>query len=122
MSPPYLLAHWGLESGWGRVSLWSFSELPLSRLGLCLDRDVGAVVALAREDDRTIDQCIEGMVLADTNPYTWVMLRTTLADDDIPSLSVLTTEELYPKSLTFRFASVLGATYTFFMCHCLCLN
>jgi len=28
-------------------------------------------------------------------------LRTTLADDDIPSLSVLTTEELYPKSLAF---------------------
>ena len=101
MSPPYLLAHWGLESGWGRVSLWSFSELPLSRLGLCLDRDVGAVVALAREDDRTIDQCIEGMVLADTDPCTWVMLRTTLADDDVTSLSVLTTEELYSESLTF---------------------
>ena len=81
--------------------MWSFSELPLSRLGLSLDRDVGAVVALAREDDRTIDQGIEGMVLSDTDPYTWVMLRTTLADDDIPSLSVLTTEELYPKSLAF---------------------
>ena len=81
--------------------MWSFSELPLSRLGLCLDRDVGAVVALAREDDRTIDQGIKGMVLTDTDPYTWVMLRTTLADDDVTSLSVLTTEELYSESLTF---------------------
>ena len=81
--------------------MWSFSELPLSRLGLSLDRDVGAVVALAREDDRTIDQGIEGMVLTDTDPYTWVMLRTTLADDDVTSLSVLTTEELYSESLTF---------------------
>jgi hypothetical protein len=41
------------------------------------------------------------VVLTDTYACTWVMLRATLADDDVTSLSVLTTEELYSESLTF---------------------
>lgn len=72
-----------------------------SVLGLSRDGDVRAVVLLASEDHLTVDQCIERVVLTDTYAYTWVMLRATLADDDVTSLSVLTTEELYSESLTF---------------------
>lgn len=72
-----------------------------SVLGLSRDGDVRAVVLLASEDHLTVDQCIERVVLTDTYACTWVMLRATLADDDVTSLSVLTTEELYSESLTF---------------------
>lgn len=71
------------------------------RLGFSRNGDVRAVITLAREDDRTIDEGIERVVLADTYACTWVVLRTTLAYDDVTSLSVLTTEELYAKSLAF---------------------
>ena len=72
-----------------------------SVLGLSRDGDVRSVVLLTREDYLTVDECIERVVLTDTYACTWVMLRATLADDDVTSLSVLTTEELYPKSLAF---------------------
>ena len=72
-----------------------------SVLGLSRDGDVRSVVLLTREDYLTVDECIERVVLTDTNACTWVMLRATLADDDVTSLSVLTTEELYSESLTF---------------------
>ena len=72
-----------------------------SVLGLSRDGDVRSVVLLTREDYLTVDECIERVVLTDTDTYAWVMLRATLADDDVTSLSVLTTEELYSESLTF---------------------
>jgi hypothetical protein len=72
-----------------------------SVLGLSRDGDVRSVVLLTREDYLTVDECIERVVLTDTYACTWVMLRATLADDDVTSLSVLTTEELYSESLTF---------------------
>lgn len=67
-------------------------------LGFCLYRDVGAIVTLACEDDCTVDQSIEGMVLTDTDTCTWVVLCATLTNDDVPSLCSLTTEKLYTKS------------------------
>ena len=72
-----------------------------SVLGLSRDGDVRAVVLLACEDNRSVDKRVEGVVLTDTYTCTWVVLRTTLTYDDVTSLSVLTTEELYPKSLAF---------------------
>lgn len=41
------------------------------------------------------------MVLADTYTSTWVMLSATLANDDVASLSRLTTEELYTEAFAF---------------------
>lgn len=72
-----------------------------SVLGLSRDGDVRSVVLLTREDYLTVNQSVERVVLTDTDTYAWVMLRATLADDDVTSLSVLTTEELYSESLTF---------------------
>jgi len=72
-----------------------------SVLGFCRDGDVRAVVLLAGEDYLSVDQCIERVILTDPYACTWVMLSTTLADDDVTCLSVLTTEELYSESLTF---------------------
>ncbi len=72
-----------------------------SVLGLSHDGDVRSVVLLTGEDHLAVDQSIERVVLTDTYAYAWVMLRATLADDDVTSLSVLTTEELYSESLAF---------------------
>ena len=72
-----------------------------SVLGFCRDGDVRAVVLLAGEDYLSVDQSIERVILTDPYACTWVMLSTTLADDDVTCLSVLTTEELYSESLTF---------------------
>ena len=72
-----------------------------SVLGFCRDGDVRAIVLLAGEDDLAVDECVERVVLTDPDACTWVMLSTTLADDDVTSLGVLTTEELYSESLTF---------------------
>ena len=40
-----------------------------------------------------------------------------LADEDVARFGNLTAEEFYPQSLTFRFATVLGTTDSFLMCH-----
>ena len=89
-----------------------------SVLGFCRDGDVRAIVLLAGEDDLAVDECVERVVLTDPDACTWVMLSTTLADDDVTSLGVLTTEEFYSESLAFLLASGIGSTNTSFMCPC----
>ena len=92
-----------------------------SVLGLSRDGDVRAVVLLASEDHLTVDQCIERVVLTDTYACTWVMLRATLADDDVTSLSVLTTEELYSESRCLLLGWGVWGNYTIFLfgfCFC----
>ena len=39
------------------------------------------------------------------------------ADEDVARFGNLTAEEFYSQSLTFRFATVLGTTDSFLMCH-----
>ena len=79
----------------------SYTTDVCSVLGFCRDGDVRAIVLLAGEDDLAVDECVERVVLTDPDACTWVMLSTTLADDDVTSLGVLTTEEFYSESLTF---------------------
>ena len=85
-----------------------------------LERDngyVGAVVAFLDERDSAVDESEEGMILAHANVEAWVMNSATLTNDDVASLSGLSSEELQAKSFAFRVASVLGAADAFFMCH-----
>ena len=58
-------------------------------------------IALAAELNRTGAQGEQGVILATANAVARVEVGATLADDDVTSLSVLTTEELYTKSLAF---------------------
>lgn len=46
----------------------------------------------------TVNKCIECVVLANTYVLTGIVLRTTLANDDVTSLSKFTSEELETES------------------------
>ena len=64
-----------------------------------------------------VDQRKECVVLADADIVARVVHSTALADEDVARFGNLTAEEFYPQSLTFRFATVLGTTDSFLMCH-----
>jgi hypothetical protein len=76
-----------------------------------------AVFVSFGENNATIHQGEQGVVLA--NPYiaTGMMSSTALADDDIAAVGQLSTKNLDAQAFTFRFAAVFGGSYTFLMCH-----
>ena len=65
----------------------------------------------------TIYQGKNGMVLSETYVFTWMMLGTSLSDDDVSGDNGLSAEFLYTKTFTLRFSSVFGTTDTFFVSH-----
>ena len=88
---------------------------PLLREGS--DADVGFTFALLAEGDRAVCQCEEGMVFTDTDVLTGIVYRAALTHDDVARFGELSAEELDAESFAFRFTTILGATYTFLMCH-----
>lgn len=69
----------------------------------------------------SVNQCIQGIILADTYILTRIMTSTALTYNHITSDALLTTEYLYTESLCCRLTTVLRTADTFFMCHFLFL-
>ena len=88
--------------------------MPLRKRG---HRYVGLVVTFLAERHYAVDQRKERVVLAAADIVARVVHRTALADEDVARFGNLTAEELYSQTLTFRFATVLGTTDSFLMCH-----
>ena len=59
--------------------------------------------------------CIECVITTHADILAGIVLRATLAHDDVASYAVLTTKNLHTESLSCGLAAVLRTTYTFFM-------
>ena len=57
------------------------------------------------------------MILAHAHVLTGMMPGPTLTNDDVACDDFLSTENLDAKALAMRFASVLGTTDAFLVCH-----
>src|SRR5688572_28067892 len=84
-----------------------------------MHRYEATLVLLFLKHHGAVDQGEEGMVLADTDIITRKMLRAALAHDDVAGCYVLTAVNLNAEAFAMGFASVLGTTDAFFMCHAL---
>ena len=67
------------------------------------------------ELDDTVDQCEQGVILADTDTGTGMNVGTSLSDDNVASDNRLTVSLLDTKSLRIGVTAVLGRTDTFLM-------
>jgi len=77
----------------------------------------GSVILTTGELHFAVYQGKYGMIAAQANILTGMVLGTTLADDDVTCDHILTTPEFHTEALAVRFATVLGTTYTFLMSH-----
>ena len=93
----------------------------MTRVVLCLSYGLyghrAAVEASLLEGYHAVHEGIECVVTAHADVLAGIVLRATLANDDVTSNAVLTTKNLHTESLCCRLAAVLRTTYTFFMCH-----
>lgn len=71
----------------------------------------------AFEDDLTVDEGEEGVVVADTDIGAGVELGAALSDDDHARFDDLTAEPFDAQTLGVTVATVFGRTLTFLMCH-----
>ena len=87
--------------------------------GLCVrNHRYNALVELALvELNGSVDECKQSVILTDGHVVTRIVLRTALANDDVTSHALLTSENLDAESLSCALATVLRTTYTFFMSH-----
>ena len=88
---------------------------------LCLsfwyDRDNTLVVIATMEIHSPIDEGKQRVILTDGHTVARIVVGTTLTNDNVASLYLLTTPNFHAKSLGCTLAAVLRTTYTFFMCH-----
>src|SRR5690606_4075684 len=78
---------------------------------------VALVVALAAELHRAVHQGVEGVIHANAYVGTGVMAGSALADDDIAGHSCAASVDLNAQALCARFATVIGTTCSFLVCH-----
>lgn len=57
------------------------------------------------------------MVFSNTHVFSGMMNSTSLTNQNITGLSILSTEYFDTQSFAFRFTTVLRTTNTFLMCH-----
>ena len=79
--------------------------------------DEAASVLPFREYYYTVEQSVDGVVLAHAHVLTRVVHCATLTLDDVAGFAILTAENLNSESFAFRLTTVLRTTYTFLMCH-----
>ena len=83
--------------------VWNKFKNKIVRQGLCLccwdDRDNALVILSLVEVYGTVNESVEGIVLALSDTSTWEVLVATLAHDDVACYNLLTTENLNTKSL-----------------------
>lgn len=70
------------------------SYVSLMMLLLCRYRDEATIASRLGEDDRTIGECVEGMILAHAYILTRVVLCTSLTYDDVTSLAGFASKDL----------------------------
>jgi hypothetical protein len=73
--------------------------------------------ALGLENDSSVNQCEQGVILAASYVGSGVELGATLANQYIASCNFLPAETLNAKALGNRIATVAGTTACFLMCH-----
>ena len=108
------------EGSTGLCCLFGISLFVLNNgSGLCVrDHRYNALVELALvELNGSVDECKQSVILTDGHVVTRIVLRTALANDDVTSQALLTSENLDAESLSCALATVLRTTYTFFMSH-----
>lgn|SRR5690625_3638694 len=69
-----------------------------------------------------IDQCKQGVILANTDVFARMKLRAALAHNNITGPNALAAKTLYAESTTNRIAAVTRTATCFFRCHCLNLS
>ena len=93
------------------------SGVKSSGFNLRIDVDETATVFAFGEDNHTVNESVDGMILAHAYVEAGMMYSTTLTLDDIARFSALTAKNLNTESFAFSLAAVLRTTYTFLMCH-----
>lgn len=78
---------------------------------------VGFIVLPFTKLNHSIAHCEEGMVFPDAHAFGGMVTGAALADNDITGNGDLATEDLNAESFAVRFASVLGTTDAFLVCH-----
>ena len=90
----------------------NFLCLVLLLLGSLVHVDVDVTSAVL-ELYSTVNQSIEGVVLAHANVHAGTMLGTALTADDVTGLGKLTTKNLHAETFAFALAAVLRTADTF---------
>ena len=65
----------------------------------------------------SVNESIQGVILAHANVSAWTVNSTALTADDVTGLCELPSKKFHSESFAVRLTSVLRTTYTFFMCH-----
>lgn len=63
-------------------------------------RNIRTIVLLLSEYNHTVNQCEQSVILTHTYILTWVVNSTTLTNQNVTCLCILTTENLNSESLT----------------------
>lgn len=92
-------------------------EVRTSSVGVRVNRYLETCAILALELHRTIDERVDGVVLAKADVVTRVDGCTTLTQNDAARENCLTAEALHTESFCIGVATVLGRTAAFFVCH-----
>lgn len=79
--------------------------------------DIRSAVAFLGERNGSVNQGEERVVFTHAHILAGIMHRTPLTDDDVARLGKFAAEQFHAESFALRFTAVLGATYTFFVCH-----
>src|SRR4051794_13216482 len=80
--------------------------------------------AFAIEQDLAVDEREQCVVLALTDAFAGMELRTQLANEDITGDDLLAAKTLHATPLAIRITTVAAGALTFFVCHdaCPCTN
>lgn len=82
-----------------------------------LDRNKGLTSRFLVKANDTVYLGVKGVILTYVYIISGIVTGSPLPNDDIPGQGCLTSENFNAESFRFRLPSVLGTTYTFFVCH-----
>jgi hypothetical protein len=82
-----------------------------------LDRNEGFTAGFLVKANDSVNLGVKGVILTYVYVISGIVTGSPLPNDDIPSQGCLTSENFNAESFRFRLPSVLGTTYTFFVCH-----
>ncbi|MFM2207482.1 MAG: hypothetical protein RL213_1457 [Bacteroidota bacterium] len=101
----------------GRRFEWLYLRSGLRFAAQRENGNITLVVRLLLEHDGSGNKSEKSMVLADTDIVAGHVEGAALTDDDVSGYDALSAVNLDAKTFAVRFATVLGTTYAFFMCH-----
>ena len=77
-------------------------------LGYLVNRNLLAVSAQTLEPNHAVNASVDGVVAADAHALAGVDMGTSLANQDVASLNLLTVSALYAQTLRLRVTAVLS--------------